>query len=438
MNLKKLCDKEIYSNKDIPIDIAKDILNFAESGFKESKTSKKVANLFKSLGQKKIETEIALTGLKTTLDTGKEGPNIAVIGELDGLSVPGHPFENKENGYAHACGHHAQIGSIFTVFMGLSNKNILNNLCGKITFMAVPAEEFVEIEWRNKLRKNGQIEFLAGKQEMIKDGYFDDVDIAMMTHTTPRNIKFSYGGTNNGLVAKFVEFIGKASHAGNSPEKGINALNAANIAINAINAQRETFKDDDHIRVHPIITNGGSVVSAVPDTVKIETFVRGASIESISDANQKVDNCLKAGALATGCKLKITTIPGYLPIKNNYELQNIYVTNLKNNFEEKYIVVDNHSGGSTDMGDVSNLIPSIHPYVGGCKGSSNHANDMVVENYDLSVIESGRMMAHTIIDLLENNAKNAQNIKNKFDPSFDKKSYLSYLRSLSKEDEFKF
>ena len=158
MDLKKLCDKEIYSNKDIPIDIAKDILNFAESGFKEIKTSKKVANLFKSLGQKKIETEIALTGLKTTLDTGKEGPNIAVIGELDGLPVPGHPFENKENGYAHACGHHAQIGSIFTVFMGLSNKNILNNLCGKITFMAVPAEEFVEIEWRNKLRKNGQIE----------------------------------------------------------------------------------------------------------------------------------------------------------------------------------------------------------------------------------------------------------------------------------------
>ena len=88
MDLKKLCDKEIYSNKDIPIDIAKDILNFAESGFKEIKTSKKVANLFKSLGQKKIETEIALTGLKTTLDTGKEGPNIAVIGELDGLPVP--------------------------------------------------------------------------------------------------------------------------------------------------------------------------------------------------------------------------------------------------------------------------------------------------------------------------------------------------------------
>ena len=196
MNLKKICANAINTNKDIPFGIAKDILNFAESGFKEIETSKKVINLFKALGQKKIESNIALTGLKTTLDTGIDGPNIAVIGELDALPVPGHPFENKENGYAQACGHHAQIGSIFTVFMGLSEKNILKNLCGKITFMAVPAEEFVEIEWRNKLRKKGQIEFLAGKQEMIKDGYFDNIDIAMMTHTTPRNIKFSYGGTN--------------------------------------------------------------------------------------------------------------------------------------------------------------------------------------------------------------------------------------------------
>ena len=180
------------------------------------------------------------------------------------------------------------------------------------------------------------------------------------------------------------------------------------------------------------------MVSAVPDIVKMETFVRGASIESIMDANEKVDNCLKAGALAIGCKLKIVTIPGYLPIKNNQELQDLYLSNLKNNYNEKDIIIDNHSGGSTDMGDVSNLIPSIHPYVGGCIGSSNHANDMVVENYDLSVIESGRMMAHTIIDLLGNNAENAKKIKNQFEPSFDRKSYLSFLRSLSKEDEFKF
>ena len=214
MNLKNLCDKNINSKKEIPIKNSLEILNYAESGYKEIKPAEKVINTFKKLGQKNIQSEIAITGIKTELDTGKSGPNVAVIGELDALPVPGHPNENKKNGYAHACGHHAQIGSMLTVLSGLSDKKILSKLWGKITFLAVPAEEFVEIEWRNTLRKKGEVEFLAGKQEMIKLGAFDNVDIAMMTHTTPRNIKFSYGGTSNGLVAKFIEFKGKASHAG--------------------------------------------------------------------------------------------------------------------------------------------------------------------------------------------------------------------------------
>ena len=195
-----------------------------------------------------------MTGLKTTLDTGREGPNIAVIGELDGLPVLATHMKIRKMVTPMLVVTMLKLEAYLQFLWGYQTGKILNNLCGKITFMAVPAEEFVEIEWRNKLRENGYIEFLAGKQEMIKDGHFDDIDMAIMTHTTPRNLKFSYGGTNNGLVAKFIEFIGKASHAGNSPEKGINALNAANIAMNAINSQRETFKDEDHIRVHPIIT----------------------------------------------------------------------------------------------------------------------------------------------------------------------------------------
>ena len=436
MNLKNICDKNINSNKDIPREVSLEILEFAESGYKEIKTAEKVIKAFERLGQKDIQSGIAITGIRTTLDTGKPGPNIAVIGELDGLPVPGHPHENQENGMAHACGHHAQIGSMLTVLTGLSDKKILDNISGKITFFAVPAEEFVEIQWRNELRKSGDIEFLGGKQEMIKLGAFDDVDIAMMTHTTPRKIKFSYGGTDNGLVAKFIEFKGIASHAGASPESGINALNAANIAISAINSQRETFKDEDHIRVHPIITKGGNVVSAVPDQVNIETFIRGASIDSILDANKKVDNCLKAGALATGAEVKITTIAGYLPLNNNYDLLEIYKKNLNDNFNEKELILDGHSGGSTDMGDISNLIPSIHPYVGGCSGNSNHSVDMVVDNYDLAILESGRMMAHTIIDLLKNDAEKSKKIIKKFMPKFNKKRYLELLRSLTNEEEY--
>ena len=90
------------------------------------------------------------------------------------------------------------------------------------------------------------------------------------------------------------------------------------------------------------------------------------------------------------------------------------------------------------MGDLSNLVPSIHPYVGGSTGNSLHAKDLVVENYDLSVIDAGRMMAHTVIDLLENDASIANDVINNFKPNFTKENYLKFLRDLMKEEEFKF
>ncbi len=436
MNLKELATSSLVKSKHIPINLSKEILMEAESGFKEFGTAKKVLAIFKDLGLKNIKKNIAITGIVGTLYTGKEGPNISILGELDGLPAPGHPFENKENGMAHACGHHIQIGNMVSAIIALKNPKILEKLVGEITFIAVPAEEFVEIEWRNQLRKKNEVEFLAGKQEMIKLGVFDNIDIAMMTHATPRNIKFSYGGTNNGLIAKFIEFKGKASHAGANPEKGINALNAANIALNAINSQRETFKDEDHIRVHPIITKGGNVVSAVPDKVTIETFVRGGSINAILDANSKIDNCFKAGALATGSTVKITSLPGYLPIQNNRDLLEIYLSNLKDNYSDQDIDVDGHTGGSTDMGDLSQLMPVIHPYVGGSSGTSNHSIDMIVNNYNLAVIEAGEMMAHTVIDLLENNGIKAKKVLSNYKPELDKNGYLKLLREFSSEETY--
>ena len=100
--------------------------------------------------------------------------------------------------------------------------------------------------------------------------------------------------TYNGCVVKFVRFIGKSAHAGGAPHNGINALKAAMLALQAIDAQRETFRDEDHIRVHPIITRGGDAVSAIPADVRLETFVRGSSLKAIQDADAKIDRCLRA------------------------------------------------------------------------------------------------------------------------------------------------
>ena len=395
-DLKLFVTNFIDSNKDLPIKLSKEVLSNPETGYKEFKTSKSVKQAFQTMNLS-IKDKIAVTGLSTKIDGANPGPNVAVIGELDGLPVPGHPYEDKKTNAAHACGHHIQLGNMLASLIGLNNKEVLDNLSGSITFIAVPAEEYVEIEWRSSERDKGKFEFLGGKQEFVKLGQFDDIDISMMTHAKGNFSGFGYGGTGNGLIAKFIEFHGKSSHAGGDPHLGINALNASNLALMGIHANRETFVDDDHVRVHPIITKGGFVVNQVPEIVTMETFVRGASIDSIINANLKVDNALRAGAMAVGAEVKITTLPGYFPLSHDKNLTNIYKKNLE---ASKHQNIDlGHSGGSTDMGDLA-FDAVIHPYVGGATEASAHTSGFIIKDYNLSVIEAGKMMAHTVIDLL--------------------------------------
>ena len=232
----KLKSSEILErNKNLAIDLSKNILSEPETGYKEFKTNKKIYDALNSLGLQ-VQNNLAITGLMTTIYGDQPGPHVAVIGELDGLPVPGHPFEDKNTHAAHACGHHIQIGNMLSTLLALNSPEILKNLSGSISFIAVPSEEYVEIEWRKEQRDKGSFEFLGGKQELVKLGIFDEIDISMMTHARGNFSGFGYGGTGNGLVAKFIEFHGKSSHAGGDPHLGINALNAANIALSSIHA----------------------------------------------------------------------------------------------------------------------------------------------------------------------------------------------------------
>ena len=427
-DLKLFVTNFIDSNKDLSIKLSKEVLSNPETGYKEFKTSKSVKQAFQTMNLS-IKDKIAVTGLSTRIDGANPGPNVAVIGELDGLPVPGHPYEDKKTSAAHACGHHIQLGNMLASLIGLNNKEVLDNLSGSITFIAVPAEEYVEIEWRSSERDKGKFEFLGGKQEFVKLGQFDDIDISMMTHAKGNLSGFGYGGTGNGLIAKFIEFHGKSSHAGGDPHLGINALNAANLALMGIHANRETFVDDDHVRVHPIITKGGFVVNQVPEIVTMETFVRGASIDSIINANLKVDNALRAGAMAVGAEVRITTLPGYFPLSHNKNLTNVYKKNLEASKNQSIEL--GHSGGSTDMGDLAHLMPVIHPYVGGATEASAHTSGFIIKDYNLSVIEAGKMMAHTVIDLLSDGANLANKIISSHHPKYSKNEYIKVMRDLS-------
>jgi|GraSoiStandDraft_45_1057281.scaffolds.fasta_scaffold23148_2 amidohydrolase len=409
--------------------LARQIFAQPELGFKEHRTASVVQEWFDRLGLDHRDG-IALTGTRADLACGSAGPTVAILGELDSLLCWEHPDRDPRTGAVHACGHNAQIAMMLGA--GLALREVAPHLAGRIALMAVPAEEYVELEERLAFREQGQLEFLGGKAEMVRLGAFDDVDVAMMVHASsrPEDGDIAVGGTNNGMVAKFVRFLGRTSHAGGAPDQGINALSAARVALAGIDAIRETFRDDDHIRVHPIVTRGGDVVNAIPADVRIELFCRGASVEAIELAHRKVDRALKAGALAVGGSVEITTLPGYLPLFHDPTLVAMFRANAVSVVGADNVRDKGHGGGSTDMGDISHILPTVHPYAGGAAGAG-HGADYRIEDYTRAVLNPARALAMTVVDLLSDNAREATRVKAEFKPRMTRDDYLAYLRRLS-------
>src|SRR3954468_9638893 len=258
------------------IELGETILHHPETGFNEAKTAAIVAEKMREIGLAP-QTGLALTGVKGRLRGKSPGPRLAFIGELDSLRTSDHPLADPHTGAAHSCGHNAQIAGMLGVAMGLSAIGAAEHIAGELVFLAVPAEEFIDVEERLHRKERGEIEFLLGKPELVAKGYFDDIDMAMMIHVGSHDqmSKRSYiADSSNGALVKQIRFLGRASHAGGAPQLGINALSAAMLALSAIHAQRETFYDKDTIRIHPIITKGGDAVSVVPAEVHMETFGR--------------------------------------------------------------------------------------------------------------------------------------------------------------------
>jgi amidohydrolase len=406
-----------------------------ELGFKETKTAALVEETLAGLGLAP-RTGLAMTGVKAVAPGAKGGgPTFAVVGELDALGVAGHPEADPVTGAAHACGHNAQIAGMLGAAIGLHAANAFAQLCGRVVFFAVPAEEGGDLEWRTSQVRAGKLELLGGKCELIKDGHFDDVDLAMMIHTTSRaeDGAACLAASNNGRFGKTARYRGKAAHAGGAPHMGINALYAAQIGLMAINAVRETFKDEDAIRVHPILTHGGSQVNVIPGEARIESYVRGKTLDGIRDANAKVDRALKAGALALGATVEIDTWPGYLPLENDPTLAGLFRENAQALVGECRTA--GHRAGCTDMGDVSQIMPVLHPYMGGASGTG-HAADYAITNPQLAYVAPAKALAAMVVDLLWGDAAAAREVIAKARPRMTRESYLAFQRSVKRREVF--
>lgn len=404
-----------------------------ELGYKEVKAAAAVEEKFRALGLE-YRKGLARTGLKAKLKGRTEGPTVAVLGELDAVVCFDHPDADTTTGAAHCCGHNAQVAMMIGVAMGIVDAKANEYLDGNIVFLAVPAEEYVEIDFRQRMRIDGKIRFLGGKQELLHLGEFDDIDMAMMCHseseTLGRIIRVPGEGTgSNGFVGKSIRYVGKEAHAGGMPHYGINALNAAVLGLMGIHANRETFKDADAIRVHPIITKGGELVNIVPADVRMETYVRGRSMEAIMDASKKVNRSLEAGALAVGAKVEIDEIPGYLPLQNNQDMARLFRANAAAIVGSDNVEDARFMSGSTDMGDITHILPGIHPSIGGIQGSV-HARDYMIVDPHMAYIVPAKVMAMTVIDLLWGSAEAARQVVANFKPVTSKEGYFAMWENL--------
>lgn len=430
--LKERVVAAIEENKDIIIAAGRKIYSNPEFGYKEFETTKTVSDFFKNELGLEVEEKIAYTGCRARINEDKSGPKVAILGELDGISCSEHPDANSI-GASHTCGHNVQIAGMLGAAVGLIKSGVFKELDGKVDFIATPAEEFIELAYRSKLKADGHIKYFGGKQELIRKGAFDDVDMSIMFHVLDTgDKKVLVGPESNGFIGKEVKFIGKEAHAGSAPYEGINALNAAMLAINNVNAQRETFKEADRVRFHPIITKGGDIVNVVPADVRMESYVRARTIASMIDANKKVNRALIAGAMAVGAEIEITELPGYLPILKHNDMEKVLRENLHFiGLKDEDIIDGGDFTGSFDFGDVSHIIPTLHPMFGGIKGAL-HTRGYSIVDEEYAYLAPAKSMALTVVDLLFDGAETGKEILKNFKPVMTKEEYLAFMESNDK------
>jgi len=419
--------------RDLILAAERDIWKTPETGYKEFKTSAYMAEKFRSLGYSLTMAE-GITGFYTVVDTGREGPEVLVLGELDSILCPAHPDADPTTGAVHSCGHNAQCAALLGVAAALRDERVLAKLSGRIRLCAVPAEELLELEYRAELKKQGKIKYFGGKSEFLSRGYFDGVDLALMVHTST---SYSTHGGSVGCLVKNITYHGKAAHAGSSPQDGKNALYAANCGLAAVNALRETFREKDCIRVHPIITRGGDMVNAIPETVTMESYVRGKTFEAIVRENEKVNRALCGAALSLGNNIEINDTPGYSPLVNAPDMIDIAdeamalaLPEVEFHRNDQYF-----STGSTDMGDLSSFMPVVHPYAGGACGNA-HGNDYRICDPEAACVGSAKWQLAMLLLLLGDDAERAKKIVENFEPTFPSaEAFLAYQDSLNRSGE---
>ena len=415
-------------HKDQIIAFAEDIAAHPEPGYEEFCTAGKTAEVLKNLGYKVTE-HLARTGVKGTKSI-KEGPSLTVIGELDAIGCHSHPNANPVTGVAHACGHHAQMAAMIGCAIAMADPDVQKCLAGTVNFLAVPAEEYIDADKRARLKKEG-IEFCCGKREMIRTGVFDDTDIALTTHVhmVPVEEDFYLGNPAcNGYSAERVTVRGKAAHGAIDPWNGVNALSITTSAIQMMGLMRETFREEDHVRLHNVIRKAGDVINSVPDEAIVETKVRAASLDKICEITDMVNRAYAGSAYAFGGKIEMEKLQGYMPIIPRAADNALIEAADDLGLNYRTVQKGDFNNACTDVGDLSHLVPVVNFTFKGFEGKL-HGADFKITDPEKAYILPAKLLALTVYKLLKNGGQEAKKITKSYTPVFNKESYIQYVKN---------
>ncbi|WP_047983159.1 M20 family metallopeptidase [Ornithinibacillus californiensis] len=354
-------------------EIVNTLYQHPELGDQEYESMNLLVTLLKEHGFE-VETGVVErpTAFKAVFTSDKPGPTVAYLAEYDALP-----------GVGHGCGHNL-IGTM-SVGAGILLSKVVEEVGGDVVVLGTPAEE-----------TNG------AKVPMSEQGIFDDIDVAMILHPSDQSY---VSGESLAMDAIQFAYSGKASHAAASPEKGINALDSVIQLFNGINALREHLPSD--VRIHGIIADGGKAANVVPDYAVAQLYLRAKERSYLNEVVEKVNNIAKGAALMTGATLEVSNYElSYDEMNTNEILSNAFTKNLEKT-SKLPILAAKQSYGSIDMGNVSQVVPAIHPYIslnkpGLIAHTKEFAHQTVTEDgYD--TLNSGVLaLAYTGLDVITN------------------------------------
>jgi amidohydrolase len=372
---KERVSEEIDALRDRLMWISTSIHDEPELGHQEYKASELLVKELETYG---FFVERGVSGLATAFKAvlkGKgEGPTVAILAEYDALPEIGH-----------ACGHNIIATSALGAGVGLSK--VMEKLDGSVVVFGTPAEE-------------GYAENAGGKVVMIDE--IGRADVAIMVHPGAR---YGVGSTSLARESFMISFKGKASHAGFSPERGINALEGVLLTFQGINALRQHVRRD--VRIHGIIKDGGAAPNIVPETASAHFYVRAPTVELLEETLERVKNCARGAAEATGAKVSFRKVANtYANKVPNMALSEAFKKNLEKLGAVFPEALSERPGASTDFGNVSQVIPAA-------SASIFIGEDVVLHSYEATeataselaheaAIIGAKSLAHTALDVLTN------------------------------------